>query len=298
MTGQRLSCSDARRKLPALTDPVIETPATEAIAWLRLQLEWGVDEAVGEAPVDRLARPAPPSARQPQTARPAPPPARPPSTARPVASPASPPARAREAQDAAAAASDLDALRRAIRDFDGCPLCHTAGHTLLPEGPADASLLLVGEVPGADEDRAGRLFAGQAGDLLDRMLGSIGLDRTRLLAAPLIPWRPPGDRKVGAAEMALCLPFLQRLIGLCRPQRVLLLGVRPARALFGEDPSARQRGRWREFAVPDLDRTLPALATRHPSFLLANPLARREAWSDLLLLRRTLDDDAEHSRGV
>jgi len=204
---------------------------------------------------------------------------------------AGPQARLEAAQSAAGAAGSLEALCEAIRAFTGCALRDTAGHTLCPEGPADAGLLLIGEVPGPDEDRTGRLFAGAPGELLDRMLGSIGLDRAALLAAPLVPWRPPGDRKVSPTEMALCLPFLHRLVALCRPRRLLLLGVRPARALLGEEPFGRLRGRWRDAAVPGCEMPLPALAMRHPSFLLANPASRRDAWSDLLLLRTTLDDD-------
>ncbi len=155
--------------------------------------------------------------------------------------------------------------------------------------------MLIGEVPDADEDRAGHVFAGASGMLLDRMLASIGLSRDRMLIAPLIPWRPPGDRKANPAELAACLPFLQRLLVLVQPTHLVLMGPRPVRALLLNDtPIARLRGRWLPVPAPAATpgQQLPpirALAMRHPSHLLANPLSRRDAWHDLLLLRCTLD---------
>ncbi|TLU73590.1 uracil-DNA glycosylase [Lichenicoccus roseus] len=259
------------------------------LALLRLQIEWGADEALADDAIDRLA------------ARPAiDVPARAPLSRPPLASTA-PATQARgqlsrgqvaQAQAAADAADSVPALLAAIRDFTGCPLRDTAGHTLLPEGDPGSGLLLVGEIPDAEEDRAGHAFAGAPGALLDRMLGSIGLARENMLRTPLIPWRPPGDRKVSALELATCLPFLFRLVALARPQRLVLLGVRPTRVFAGEEQAlARLRGRWREVAVAGLDTPVPVLPMRHPSHLLANPLARREAWQDLLLLRTTLDAD-------
>ncbi len=257
---------------------------------LRLQIEWGADEALGEMPQDRLApqpvaadRPAP----EPQRARP--------QSAGPQITPASGQVQVArgqvaQAQEAAAAAGSVEALLAAMQDFTACPLRDTAGHTLLPAGDPLSRLMLVGEVPDAEEDRAGHAFAGAPGALLDRMLSSIGLSRAQMLCMALIPWRPPGDRKVSPLEMATCLPFLHRLVILAEPKHLLLLGVRPTRVFAGEDQSlGRVRGRWRPVTIPGKDLVIRALPMRHPSYLLANPMARREAWQDLLLLRTTLD---------
>ena len=152
-------------------------------------------------------------------------------------------------------------------------------------------------MPDADEDRAGHPFAGPPGALLDRMLASIGLSRADMLVAPLIPWRPPGDRKVSPVEMAACLPFLHRLLVLAQPRLVVLMGMRPLRALAGADSSlARLRGRWLPIVVPGAPAPIQALPMRHPGHLLANPLSRREAWHDLMLLRGALTDLSSQGR--
>ncbi len=262
-------------------------------------MEWGADEALDEQPHDRLAAAFTAAAARPPAMPPPAVAARP--SARPAAASALPPradaapARplggpARQAEDLAAAAGSIELLRAAVMGFDGCTLRDTASHTLFAEGDASAGLMLIGEVPDADEDRAGHPFAGPSGALLDRMLASIGLSRAGLLITPLIPWRPPGDRKVSPAETAACLPFLYRLLVLAKPSHVVLMGVRPTRAMLGADASlSRLRGRWLPFTVPGVPAPIQALPMRHPGHLMANPLSRREAWHDLLLLRRTLD---------
>ena len=277
----------------------------EALALLRLQMEWGADEALDDQPHDRLAAvrtdAAPPiKAVQPSPQvdpAPAPAPAMAPSRDDPAPSSRDDPSsrqplrgQARQAEDIAAAAESIDLLRAAVMGFDGCSLRDTASHTLFAEGDPAAEILLIGEVPDADEDRAGHPFAGPAGALLDRMLASIGLSRASILITPLIPWRPPGDRKVNPVEMAACLPFLHRLVVLARPKHLVLMGVRPTRALLGAETSlARLRGRWLPAAIPGAPMPIQALPMRHPGHLLANPLARRDAWHDLLLLHGTLD---------
>jgi uracil-DNA glycosylase len=200
---------------------------------------------------------------------------------------------AERALQAAAGAATLEALRAAIAGFDGCALRNTASHLVFAEGDASADLLLIGDAPGADDDRSGTPFAGPAGAYLDRMLGSIGLDRATLLLTPLIPWRPPGDRPPNAGELALCLPFLHRLIALTEPRRLVLVGALAARTLLGQAGSRRRtRGIWQDVVIPGLSGTLPALPTFAPAELMRNPGDRRAAWADLRLLRRTLDADA------
>jgi uracil-DNA glycosylase len=259
----------------------------DALACLRLQLDWGADEALEELPVDRLAPPArapapepramPPTATARQAVRTAPLPL---ATATPVA----------RAQQVAAAANTADELRAALAEFDNCPLRATATNLVFADGNPDAGLVLVGEAPGAEEDRAGLPFVGASGRFLDRMLASIGLDRTKYLITNLIYWRPPGNRAPTDSEVMTCLPFLLRHLALLRPRHVVLLGAMPTRALTGSTQGIRRlRGRWVELAVPGLDASLPALPMLHPAYLLRTPGAKREAWADLLTLRRTLD---------
>ena len=289
----------------------------DALVALRLQIEFGADEPLEDAPVDRLRPPVPPA-----DAEPRPPTAgRPAAVALPAAAPGGSPAPSRAAPhapraeptaappltghptvgqaqaaqvaaDLAAAADTLPALRAAIAGFDGCALRATAANLVFAEGDPDAGLLLIGEAPDDADDRAGRPFAGPAGAYLDKMLASIGLDRARLLLVPLVPWRPPGDRPPSPAERAACRPFLHRLIALVRPRRVVLLGPLATQDLLGSSLGRRgAREAWRPLSVPSLD-PIPALASQDPGFLRRNPgPARRRAWAELRLLRRTLDAD-------
>jgi DNA polymerase len=246
---------------------------------LRLQIAWGADEALADLPLDRLTpkpahpRPAP---------KLAPPPAAPPSAA--------PNKRARDLADAA---QTREELRAALAAFDGCPLSETATNLVFADGNPDSGLMLIGEGPGAEEDRAGLPFVGPSGQLLDRMLASIGIDRTKCLITNLIPWRPPGNRNPTDAEILACLPFLLRHIALVRPKRLVLIGKLSMSALTGSKAGIlKTRGKWVDVAIPGLPDPIPALPTLHPAYLLRSPGAKRDAWADLLLLRRTLDKDS------
>ena len=264
-----------------------ERPALAAA--LALQCDWGADEALMESPADRLAvRDAP--ARAPEAARPAPEPTQPRAVrASPVALATAPPAITR-AEALAEAAPDLAALKAAIAAFDGSALKETATNLVFGEGVADSGLMLIGEAPGADEDRAGRPFVGASGQLLDRMFASVGLSReSNFYITNILPWRPPGNRTPTDAEVALFLPFLRRQVALVRPKRLVLVGGVAAKGLIGgKEGITRLRGRWHEVDIPGLGR-LPALPTLHPAYLLRSPASKRDAWTDLLLLRRALD---------
>lgn len=247
-------------------------------AALRLHLEWGADEALTEVPVDHLAALSPAPLAAPASLA--------------VSAPAEralPPA-AQQAASLAAACRSLDELRAALAGFDGCALSKTATHLVFNDGNPASGLMLIGEAPGAEEDRIGKPFVGPSGQLLDRMLASIGLDRDGFLITNLIPWRPPGNRNPTDAEVMLCLPFLHRQIALVRPRVLLLLGGLAAKALLGGGTGiTRLRGTWREIEIPGLEARLPALATYHPAYLLRTPGAKRAAWADMIALRRQLD---------
>jgi uracil-DNA glycosylase len=263
---------------------------------LRLQLEWGADEALADLPLDRLAAPParPPSAATPAAPQPpAPRPQATPSPPRPAAAAAAPlPAAAavQRARDLAAACTTLGELRAALAGFDGCPLSATATNLVFNDGNPEAGLMLIGEAPGAEEDRSGTPFVGAAGQLLDRMLASIGLDRTRCLITNTVFWRPPGNRTPTDAEVQVCLPFLHRQIALVRPRHLVLLGAPATKAITGSSTGiTRMRGKWLPTQVSGLDTPVPTLPMLHPAYLLRTPAARRDAWADWRLLRRTLD---------
>ena len=274
----------------------------DALAALRLQIAWGADEALDDLPLDRTR--AAVAVRRPQVARVADPgvAAAPVVAAEVVAAVAAPvrvaPVLAGaaalatpvvQAQEAAAAAGTREALREALAGFAPCPLRDTAGHLVFFDGNPDAGVVLVGEVPGAEEDRAGMPFAGPAGQLLDRMLGSVGLDRTTVAMTMLVPWRPPGGRLPTDGEVAMCLPFLQRHLALLRPRVLVPLGALATRAVTGNSLGIRRlRGRVAEAAVPGLEASAVVLPMLHPAHLLRTPGAKREAWADLLQLRALL----------
>lgn len=260
---------------------------------LRWYLDAGVDETMGEEPVDRYA-----ATRRAAETRAA---AAPPQPARqevlaaaPVVFPAetggSGNALPGTAAHLAAGCTDLQALRRALEGFDGLPLKRAANSTVFADGNPEASVMCIGEAPGQEEDRRGLPFVGPSGRLLDRMLASIGFDRTTCYITNVVPWRPPANRKPTPDEVAVCLPFLTRHIELVDPQVLILLGGASAAAVLAKaDGINRLRGRWFEFNSPGLPRPVPALATFHPAYLLRTPEAKRDAWRDLLMVRRRLD---------
>ncbi len=265
----------------------------DALAALRLQLEWGADEALGELPVDRFAAPAarphiaeaPRRDSSPSAAPPAPKPAAPPP-------PAALPMPAQRARDIAAGCKSLADLRAALAAFDGCPLSTTATNLVFADGNPASGLMLVGEGPGAEEDRAGLPFVGASGQFLDRMLASIGLDRSAYYITNLIPWRPPGNRNPTDSEIVVCLPFLLRHIALVRPKRLVLLGNMSVQSVLGTKTGiTRMRGRWVEAHIEGLTAPVPALPMLHPAYLLRNHGAKREAWADMIALRRALDEN-------
>jgi uracil-DNA glycosylase family 4 len=264
----------------------------EAVALLRWYEEMGIDIAVDEMPVDRLAAPvrkpsleAPPAGSSFQ--RPRPERAQPPSIAPSPTVPASD-ATARAAREVAKAANSLEELRQALDSFTGCNLKLTATQLVFADGNPEARVMLVGEAPGRDEDIQGLPFVGRSGRLLDRMLAGIGLDRTSVYIANVVPWRPPGNRTPTPQETATCRPFIERQIELADPDFLVCLGGAAAKEIMGTSEGIlRLRGNWRDFDTGS--RTIKAIATLHPAYLLRQPLQKRLAWRDLLMLRAALD---------
>ena len=195
------------------------------------------------------------------------------------------------AREQAASAATLDELRARLSAFDGCALKNAATQLVFADGAPDARLMIVGEGPGAEEDRMGKPFVGKAGQLLDKMLAAIGLDRTKVYIANVVPWRPPGNRTPTPQELALCLPFIRRQIELVSPDFLVLLGASSAQTLLNEKEGImRLRGHWHDYDCGD--RKIKALPMLHPAYLLRAPLKKAQAWRDLRSLRHALDAGA------
>jgi uracil-DNA glycosylase family 4 len=270
-----------------------EIPSQAEAAALTSLLRWyaamGVDMAIDAEPHDRFAecaetvRPAAAATRAAGSAPAAQQPER--STLRPAplasdAATASAEQLAQSARETAAAARTLDELRESLLAFEGCGLKATATQLVFADGNPQAKIMLIGEAPGADEDRQGLPFVGRAGQLLNKMLAAIGLDRNQVYIANVVPWRPPGNRTPTPIETAACLPFIRRQIELVQPKILICLGAPSAQTLLGvSEGIMRLRGRWHDFDLAGAKiRVLPML---HPAYLLRQPGQKRLAWQDL-----------------
>ena len=253
---------------------------------LRWHVGIGVDEAIGDAPVDRfslLEAPALPiQAPNPKVTR-----------RSAVATP--PPSQASDelvkaARALAAGTSDVDALRSALMSFEGCGLRKTATNLVFFNGAPSAKMMMVVGAPGAQEDTHGKPFVGPSGALLDKMLASIGVQRNDVLLSNTVFWRPPGNRTPTEQEAAICLPFIQRLIELVQPEILITLGGPASKALLGESQGVgRLRGRWFSYKSAVLENPIDATVMFSPESLLKTPNQKRAAWQDLLMIREKLN---------
>ncbi len=271
---------------------------TDWRAALKLQFEFGVDEAIGNVPINRYRhaeinnsalRHIPNSQhsvserehdeiRQPLTINPQ-----------------------RISQDdtesagiTSSATQSLEELHAALKEFKGCKLKRTATNLVFGDGNPDAEVMIIGEAPGADEDRLGIPFVGVSGKLLDQMLSSVELDRNTIYVTNILPWRPPGNRKPTPAEVAACLPFTVRHIELVNPKILLLVGSAAAASLLDTNQSiSRIRGRWQTYSSPGLIAPIDALPTFHPAYLLRTPGQKRLSWRDLITLKLKLREFAQ-----
>lgn len=268
---------------------------TLARALLEWQLELGVTDAVLAEPVDRFVQPAAALDEAPM------PPAM---TAPGAASLAAPDAGAPLAPAVHVAAPEIDAvalatqaaqrarslpdLAEALADFAPCELRRGARNCVFSDGNPNAQVMIVGEGPGAEEDKLGKPFVGRAGQLLDQMFGAIGLTRSSpdpaasVYITNTVPWRPPGNREPTPEELAMLRPFLLRHIELAAPRVLVLVGNVACDALLGRRGILRLRGHWTQAG------DLPAMPMTHPAYLLRNPAAKREAWADLLSIKARL----------
>lgn len=248
--------------------------ARAALEW---QIELGVDETIGDAPLDRFSlqdKPAKPKQTE--------------NNAHPVVSlPSVDPVA--EAQALAAGCAGLEDLRNAMAHFDHCELKRGARNLVFSDGIAGAKVMIIGEAPGREEDQRGKPFVGQAGQLLDRMFSAIGMGRDNqdapIYITNTLPWRPPQNRDPLPDEIAMMRPFLLRHIELAAPKVLVLMGNWACQALLEKRGITKLRGQWDEVAGK------PALPMCHPAYLLRQPEAKRDAWADLLNLQAKVADD-------
>ena len=263
------------------------------IAALKWQVEAGADEAISEAPVNVFEQAAKPAAAAPTAVsemRPAPSSGGAAGSATVPITLESTEAAQASARTLAAAATTLDELKSAMAEFDGCALKHTASNLVFGDGNPEADIMFVGEAPGADEDRQGKPFVGVSGQLLDRMLAAVGLDRDTVYISNILPWRPPGNRKPSPAEVLSCLPFIARHIELVKPKVLILVGGTSATTLMDTtDGITRLRGRWVSYKAGGQE--IPTMPIFHPAYLLRQPALKREAWKDLRAIRDHLVED-------
>jgi uracil-DNA glycosylase len=258
---------------------------------LAFYLEAGVDCALVEAPVNRLADPdiipKPGEAARPAAAVTAPASG---VVARVDAAPA-PEAALLSAREAARTAPTLEVLRDLLEKFEGCALKSTATRLVFADGNPRARIMFVGEAPGREEDLEGLPFVGRSGKLLDRMIAAIGLDRTSAYIANVIPWRPPGNRTPTPQETQICLPFIQRQIELVNPDVLVTLGNPSTQTLLStREGIMKTRGRWFDYDTGT--RVIRAIATFHPAYLLRSPSYKRMAWQDLRAIAKALNQAA------
>jgi DNA polymerase len=255
---------------------------------LVFHVENGADAVIGETPVDRFADvfavPQPQdvpraSAVRTKAAEPS----------RPAAADALPSSEeaVMAARAAARIATSLEELRGILDKFEGCGLRATAKQLVFADGDPKARLMFVGEAPGKEEDLEGLPFVGPSGQLLNKMLAAIGLDRSQVYIANIIPWRPPGNRDPSTHETQICLPFIQRQIELVDPDVMVCLGKPSSMTLLGiSDGIRKARGRWMPYNTGT--REIRAMPMYHPAYLLRSPLEKRAAWRDMLAVKKAL----------
>ena len=277
---------------------MISTDAKRILEWY---LDMGVDETIGDAPVDRyLVNPEPPKAaahgsdaRQSVAAEVDPDldrnfESRPPQALDGLQTEVSEQRAVRFAEIAAASSGDLESLRKATNDFKHCALKQEASQLVFSDGNPEAKVMIVGEAPGADEDRIGKPFVGRAGKLLDRMFEAIGMSRTAqepdraIYIANAVPWRPRGNRNPTPEELRIMFPFIAKHVELAKPEILVLMGNVPCRALIGKDKITRLRGNWQDF------RGIPVMPMFHPAYLLRNAQSKMYSWWDLIEIRKRL----------
>ena len=276
-----------------MNQPIAQEDLASLLKWY---VDQGIDETIGEEAVDRFAAPAPVSASA-LSVTPVQAPVQAPTPIRAAIQASLPrgpvpiesPQLVEDARALARRCASVGELEQAVRAFEGCALKRTAKNTVFADGVAGAPVMVVGEAPGADEDRLGKPFVGVSGQLMDRMFEAIGMSRERdLYITNILFWRPPGNRTPTLSEQAICLAFTRRHIELARPKVLVLAGGTAAKSVLDTTEGImRLRGKWTSLGLDD-GSTVPTLPTFHPAYLLRTPASKRQSWSDLLALDKKL----------
>jgi len=261
----------------------------QTLAW---QVEAGIDECIGEVPVDRFAELATALAvKQPVQSDQTPAKRSAPVNIQANGGANAPENTVEKAYALADNAENVEELRAALDHFEDCALRKTATNTVFADGNPKSHIMFVGEAPGADEDRQGVPFVGVSGQLLDLMLASIGLSREQFYITNIVFWRPPGNRNPSSNEIAACLPFVERHIELVDPDILVPLGGPAAKTLLARTEGiTRMRGKWFSYSTPKLAAPIDAIPIFHPAYLLRSPAHKREAWRDLLAIKDKLEE--------
>ena len=189
-----------------------------------------------------------------------------------------------DARQQAKDADTLEKLQHMMANFKGCNLRMSAKNMVFGDGNPAAEIMLVGEAPGRDEDIQGLPFVGRSGQLLERMLAAINLDRDKVYISNIIPWRPPGNRTPTPQETEICRPFIERHIELVKPKILVLLGGASAKVLLNSNEGIlKMRGHWKKYKLPQGE--IAAMPTLHPAYLLRQPAQKKLAWQDLLKIQ-------------
>ena len=184
---------------------------------------------------------------------------------------------------------NLEELKSFMLAFNGCDLKKTATQLVFSDGNLKSNLMIIGEAPGAEEDRQGKPFCGASGQLLNKMLASINLDRNNVYITNVIPWRPPGNRTPTENEINLMKPFLIRHIEIVEPKILVAVGGSASKAILDiEGGILRYRGIWKEISLSN-SLVIPCIATLHPAYLLRAPNQKKLAWEDLKSIRSKLE---------
>jgi uracil-DNA glycosylase len=262
--------------------------ANDPVALLRWYEDAGVDEAIGDEPLNRFKVSTAKTSTE-SSIRPAAP-VRAPHTVSSGALPGGD-GSTQSATHLAQSAQTVVELKAAVEAFEGCGLKKFASSTVFADGNPNARIMFIGEAPGADEDRQGRPFVGVSGKLLDKMLKSVGLDRaTNAYITNIVFWRPPGNRSPTDQEISSCLPFVQRHVELIDPAVLVFVGGMAAKTMLAKPVGiTKLRGRWYEYETPGMVRPVPCMALFHPAYLLRSPQQKRLAWRDLLAIKQKLE---------
>lgn len=198
-----------------------------------------------------------------------------------------------KARELAEQCQTLVQLRQVIEDFDGLSIKRTATNMVFADGNPNAEIMVIGEAPGANEDEEGIPFCGVSGKLLDQVLLSIGLSRTKnLYITNSIFWRPPGNRKPTIEENAVCLPFVEKHIAILKPKLILLVGSTAASSLLNSTETiSRLRTKFYQYENRYLSTAIPVAVIFHPSYLLRQPLQKKTVWFDLLKIKKEFLSD-------